>query len=234
MSIRILFHDQDLLVVDKPPGLPTHQTLDLKRSHLVQLVREQLQLPLGLAAPHRLDRDTSGVMILTQTTAAYAHITEQFKSRTTEKFYLALASASKSRSSSNCEWSVQNYIAADKKTQTMRPVRAGGQSAKTDFKILASSGKGTPQVHWIEAKPATGRRHQIRSHLAESCLPILGDSIYGSLFPASRIMLHAYRLKFRHPISHEDMDFKVSPPADLLATAQICGLAHDTLDLFGN
>lgn len=217
----VLYEDPDLIVVDKPPGLPTQPTLDEARDNLYGAVRRYLKIREGLSeAPylglhHRLDRDTSGVILFTKTTRANAGVAALFSAHLARKVYQALCSAPRAELPGET-WQIRNYlgkVAAQGKAQRFGAVRSGGDLAITDFTLLGRSARG---CH-IEARPLTGRTHQIRVHLAEQGLPILGDRAYGYEprgLSVPRIMLHAARLTFPHPISNVEVSVDCPPPGD--------------------
>jgi RluA family pseudouridine synthase len=221
---RILFEDEDLIVVDKPPGLPAHPTLDKNRDNLLAAVKRFLSKRDGVANPYlgvhqRLDRDTSGVVLFTKSQRVNAAVSEIFSKRRAVKIYQALTAPrpARLRAAGEKEWTVQSYLG---KISHSKPARYGsvtenGNAAETSFRIVAEYRRGT----WIEAVPRTGRTHQIRVQLAEHGLPILGDDLYGAdrrgadgLAP--RLMLHAAELKFPHPVSGNGMSVESPLPLD--------------------
>ncbi len=196
---NILYEDKDLIVVNKPPGLPTQPTLDEARNNLFESVKKFLQKREGAAVVylglhHRLDRDTSGVLLFTKTKNANKWVSELFSKHEIQKTYLAITSRPTQLPPNH--WVIKNYLKETKltsKIKKMASIKSGGLFAETHFTIK----KVLPQELWIEAKPKTGRMHQIRVHLAEQGLPIYGDTLYGGA-PAKRSMLHAQSLRFFH------------------------------------
>jgi 23S rRNA pseudouridine1911/1915/1917 synthase len=223
----ILFEDEFLIAVNKPPGLPTQPTLDEARDNLYALVKKFLKSRDRVSEPylglhHRLDRDTSGVILFTKKTEANAGVAELFSGRKAQKIYQALSTRSVSGSDSVIEdaFEIKNYLGPDrgppgtqKSTKKVRftAVRSGGDFAHTSFRVLEK----LPQAFLIEASPHTGRTHQIRVHLSESSLPILGDATYGgNLKLAPRLMLHAVSLTFPHPIHQTQISICSPLPKD--------------------
>ena len=216
-SSDILYEDQWLIAVNKPAGLPTQPTLDEARANLFALMKKFLierdsnpQVYLGLH--HRLDRDTSGVILLTKSKDANAGIARAFQEHLAQKTYHALTV--RPRELPKAVWKTENYLgktdSAGKKAK-FGAVRSGGDLAITDFKILEVGNSGL----WVEARPKTGRTHQIRVHLSESGMPILGDPFYGDVSGlAKRVMLHAVNLTFPHPISHVEVSVQSPLPED--------------------
>jgi 23S rRNA pseudouridine1911/1915/1917 synthase len=215
---RILFEDEDLLVVDKPAGLPMHANLDPARSHLVGLLEAFLARRDGqagyLGIHQRLDMETSGVVLLARSLRANPGLARQFEGRLLRKSYLALVrTAGKGPPAS---WLEARPLGAPLRRGGAVPIlESGGSAARTEFTVLASAGRAL----LIQACPQTGRKHQIRAHLAGRGLPILGDALYGG--PRSvggvsvpRPMLHAWRLELQHPHSDRPLFFEAPLPGD--------------------
>jgi len=223
---RILFEDQDLIVVDKPPGLPAHPTVDQTRDNLFAAVRRFLSKRDRIDEPYlgvhqRLDRDTSGAVLFTKSERANAGTAEVFSTRLVTKIYQALTiSRPKSGSASKLErqWTIRNFlgkISSKSKRPRYGAVDSHGALAETSFRLIAEYTLGL----WIEAIPKTGRTHQIRVHLAECDLPILGDDLYGAAENpgsgfAPRLMLHAAELIFPHPVTKSELSLKCPLPED--------------------
>jgi len=227
----VLYEDEYLIAVNKPPGLPTQPTLDEARENLFAAVkrflaeRDQVIQPyLGLH--HRLDRDTSGVVLFTKKTEANTGVSELFTKHLAQKVYQAVTLRPKpdvEDSQLPLEWKIENYLGRDKsvggKQSRFTAVRSGGDFAHTDFKLIEAMKEGL----WVEARPRTGRTHQIRVHLTEYGLPIVGDPVYRRREPQSpgapqavRCLLHAVSLTFPHPI-HKNLVSIHSPlPEDFV------------------
>ncbi len=227
-SASIVFEDEHLIVVHKPPGLPTQPTVDESRENLFAAVKGFLvkrenvpadRVYLGLH--HRLDRDTSGLVLMTKTKEANPGIAELFKNHGITKVYQALTVAGKAPS--NSTWQVKNYLGRARssgKTNRFCSVRSGGDFAHTEFRLLEDFGS----AYWIEARPRTGRTHQIRVHLSEDGMSILGDPTYSD--PSAqgggvsrelgipRLMLHAVSLTFAHPIHKNSITIQCHLPED--------------------
>lgn len=222
---RILFEDEWLIVVDKPAGLPTQPTLDARRasvhSTLATFLREREGGSPYLGLQHRLDRDTSGVLLFTRDPRANAGVTALFSGKTVRKTYLALAVAGAPAPEA---WEVANHlgiIGREGKASRFGAVRSGGDPARTSFRIV----ERLSGAILVEASPHTGRTHQIRVHLAEGGHPILGDPFYGgpTRFPAGgrsamvsvpRVMLHAAGLEFIHPMTQAELKITCPWPED--------------------
>jgi RluA family pseudouridine synthase len=215
----ILFEDEDLLVVQKPVGVPTQPTLDEARLNLVVLVKAWLKENGGgldpyLGLHHRLDRDTSGVILFTKSKRANPGIADLFANHRIQKVYQAVCQVQHLQKKEIGEtWSFENFLKkspAPGKQTRMVSTRSGGDPARTEFKLL-EQGKGWA---WIEAYPKTGRMHQIRTHLSEQGYPIMGDPVYGDGSTAPRTLLHAVRLEFEHPITAAAMRVESPLPED--------------------
>ncbi|MFT3868265.1 MAG: RluA family pseudouridine synthase [Nibricoccus sp.] len=221
---RILFEDEWLIAIDKPAGLPTQPTLDAARPSVFSEVKKFLQRRDGrepyLALHHRLDRDTTGVLLLSKNQKANAGVGALFAGKVAQKTYQALALLGTGCPDS---WEVKNYlgvIGRVAKANKFGAVRSGGDPAHTSFREL----ERFHDVVLIEAKPHTGRTHQIRVHLTECGHPILGDELYGG--PVSvrlgsgaqlrfqRVMLHAASLAFVHPMTKAEVAIACPLPED--------------------
>jgi 23S rRNA pseudouridine1911/1915/1917 synthase len=214
---RILHDDGDLLAVSKPPGLLTHPSADPARPSLVGQLRAWLA-EAGrddhLGVHQRLDAETSGVIAFGRSAAADAALARQFAARSVGKTYhaLTLRPARPSRS----EWRSEEPLVQEGTGRSARMVaRQGGSPATTVFRVLRVLARGL----LVEARPLTGRKHQIRAHLAGAGLPILGDVRYGG--PATvegrsvrRVMLHAVRLEIEHPVTARALRIEAGYPAD--------------------
>ncbi|MDY0004162.1 MAG: RluA family pseudouridine synthase [Polyangia bacterium] len=234
---RILYEDGQLLVVDKPPGLPTHATLDAARDSLVAATERYLRERDGIEnterAPYlglhqRLDRDTSGALLFAKDPAVNSALGRLFSERLVQKTYLALAVRPKEPPPST--WTVENYLGPAPRRKGMgkrtryQAVRSGGAPARTDFRLLETFARGL----LVEARPRTGRTHQIRVHLAGAGLPIMGDDLYGLAEGARpghdsagqeppRLMLHASSLAFPHPSTGDGLVIESPLPEDFRA-----------------
>jgi 23S rRNA pseudouridine1911/1915/1917 synthase len=198
---RFLHRDAFVLAVDKPAGLAMHATADASRPNLYDLVKTQLRTEgkepyLGLH--QRLDRDTSGVVLFTLDPAANAPLAAAFASGGIDKTYHALCARPASPPPS--AW------------REAGPLGGDGPLADATFRILRT----LPSALLVEARPSTGRKHQIRIQLAGRGLPILGDERYGAprRTGVSRVMLHARRLGFTHPITGAETVVTSAYPAD--------------------
>jgi RluA family pseudouridine synthase len=215
-AARILFDDGVLLAVDKPPGLPTHATADPSRPSLVSHVERWLRAKGVAAVPavhQRLDRDTSGVGVFGLDPRANAGLARAFAERLAEKRYLAITAAL--REPPARRFRVSAPIAPP--SGAGPAVRLGGADAlpaETDVQVR----EVLEGALLVEARPLTGRRHQVRAHLAHAGFPILGDAIYGRPDAGvPRLMLHAWRLGLPHPITGDPLRLESPIPPDFVA-----------------
>jgi len=214
MPLNILYEDDDLLVVDKPAGLPVHPAPGPPRhtlvnallSHFPHLADISDSLRPGIV--HRLDKDTSGVMLVAKNSRAQADLVEQFKTHSVTKAYLVLVKGHLTPENGI----IEAAIGRDPRNRKRMAVVAGGREASTEYQVVKYIGDYT----FLEVRPQTGRTHQIRVHLAAIGFPVVGDKVYGVKSPfLSRQFMHACRLGFSLPSSGEHIEFKSELPADL-------------------
>ena len=213
-AIAVLYEDDQCLAIRKPPGLASGPTRDPDRAHAARLAEELSGRPLTLL--HRIDKETSGVLLLAKTADFADALTRAFRQRTVQKTYLALI-----RGSPPAEFEVVSHL-SEGEGGRMHLVRSGGVRAETRFSTLAERGG----YALVEARPRTGRTHQIRVQLAQSGHPILGDSLYGGeasvkSHPVPRQMLHAWSLAFYHPGAGREVRVEDPPPEDFLEVARL-------------
>lgn len=229
----VLHRDDVLIAVAKPAGLVSQATPDPRRDHLLAVVTRYLRRVDGADAPtpvlaHRLDRDTSGVVVLSLHSDAHGPLGEAFRSRDARKTYLAVVATAGRDVAEGVAWTVDNHLRVDRKAKgprRVRAVRSGGDRAITDMRVLAV-GAGAALV---EARPRTGRTHQIRVHLADDGLPIVGDTAYGGprfvgAVRAPRMALHAAALELPHPTTGTQLRLEAPVPDDMAALLSRLGL----------
>lgn len=217
IPLDILFEDDQLLFVNKPAGMVVHPAQGSRRHTLVNALlyhTRHLSQVGGGDRPgivHRLDKDTSGVMIVAKNNAAHRFLAKQFKDHTIERVYLTVVRGVVQHDEGLCEEPVGRAF-LNKKKVIIRPT--GGKEAATSFRVL----KRFNQATLLEIYPHTGRTHQIRVHMKHIGHPVMGDSFYGlasSLI--GRQALHAASLEVTHPKTKERIGFSSPLPADMQA-----------------
>ena len=210
----ICFEDDHLLVINKPAGVNTHAPSPYAGEGLFEWLRNREPRWETLAIIHRLDKETSGIMVFAKTVEANRSLTQQFEERRVKKTYVFLTDGPVPRA----EFTVKSTLVRAGEKYVSRPAHAGGVEAETNFRISPKLGGHT----LVEAEPLTGRTHQIRVHAADAKMPICGDRLYGGS-RALRLCLHAYRLRLAHPVTNQPLvfeapfDFDNDPRSDLRA-----------------
>ena len=198
----VVFEDDDLLVVNKPPGWNTHAPSPHAGEGIYEWLRHREPRWSGLSILHRLDKETSGLIVFGKTPEANRSLARQFEQREVRKAYRMRTD----RKSTRAEWTADTSIVRAGDRYLARPRAAGMDPAETRFRAIAS---GDGWTEW-EAVPVTGRTHQIRVHAAEGGIPLLGDTLYGGT-PAARLHLASCRLSFVHPRTGEPVGWSVDP-----------------------
>ena len=234
IRVPVIHQDPRLVLVNKPGDLVVHPTASAYRRTLVHIMRERLADP-GLDLAHRIDKETSGLVILTRDPDAATQVTLQFAKRTVAKAYLAIVIGEPERDEFDVE--VPMRLVPDSRTKCLMEIGgAGAQHALTHFTVLARGDRAA----LIECRPKTGRQHQIRLHLQHLGMPIVGDKMYfGSedffisalhgdydddalvgMVGHLRQALHAYKAVIRHPDDGRDFEGVAPLPADMVALAR--------------
>lgn len=202
---QLIYADEWLLVVNKPAKLLTVPGRH-PANHDCLISRVQQEFPSAQVV-HRLDYDTSGLVILPLTKAALSHISIQFQQRTTEKVYQALVSGEIAT-----QGTVDRAIAADPEHRPLYKICSKGKPSVTHFTRMAFDANNN--VSRVRLLPVTGRSHQLRVHMASLGHAILGDEFYAPpevVSASSRLCLHATTIKFLHPMSQKTLEFSVDP-----------------------
>jgi 23S rRNA pseudouridine1911/1915/1917 synthase len=238
IPLTVLYEDADLIVIDKPAGMAAHPAPGTPDGTLVNALLAHCGDSLsgigGVARPgivHRLDKDTSGVMVAAKTDRAHAGLSALFATHDIERTYVALTRGAPSPTTGRIQTRIGRSSSDRKK---MAVLRAGGREAITDyvvqraFAVPAKAG-AAPLAARVACTLHTGRTHQIRVHMASKGAPILGDAVYGSGSPAvsvraaiaeaglTRQALHAAVLGFVHPVTGETLRFETTLPPDMAA-----------------
>ena len=208
----LIFEDEHLLVVNKPAGLNTHAPSPHAGEGLYDWLRHREARWARLAIIHRLDKETSGVMVFAKTPLANRSLTAQFTAHGIHKKYLFLTD----RPVAQGELTAKSTLVRAGERYVSRPVHKGTKTAETRFvesRTQNAECRGSTGLRMVEAEPLTGRTHQIRVHAAEEGFPILGDTRYGGT-PAPRVYLHAAELTLKHPASGEALTFRAPAGPD--------------------
>jgi 23S rRNA pseudouridine1911/1915/1917 synthase len=216
-KLRIVFLDDDLAVIDKPGGLVVHPA----PSHTGPTVVSELGDLLGGGDPerpgivHRLDKDTTGLMVVARGQEALVALQQAVRERKVERRYLALAGGRLSSRTGTIDAPIGR---ATRRRTRMAVAGAASREARTHFEVLEL----LPRESYLEARLETGRTHQIRAHFAAIGHPLTGDATYGGAlrYGLRRQFLHAHRLAFRHPRSGAPLDFSSPLPDDLAAALE--------------
>jgi 23S rRNA pseudouridine1911/1915/1917 synthase len=222
--LEILYEDNHCLAVNKPAGILTQGDatgapclIDAVRADLKVRYHKPGNVFVGLV--HRLDRPTSGVLLLARTSKAAARLSAQFRAGTVEKRYWAIVEGSCPDEAGS--WT--DWLWKDERRNVVRVVPAGtpgARLARVDYRVLRRATGPRGGTTWFELRPISGRSHQLRVQLAARGFPILGDRKYGALgrLPAldghARVALHARQLAFTHPTRREVIEVVAAVPAD--------------------
>lgn len=217
IPLTIIHEDESILLVDKPAGMVVHPAAGHDKHTLVNALLyhvKGLSSLGGDARPgivHRLDKETSGIMVIAKNDKAHAFMSKLFKKRTITRIYRVAVKGVVQHDEGFVEEPVGRAFLSRKK-MIIRP--AGGRDALTYFKVLQRFNKAT----LLEVRPHTGRTHQIRVHMRHMGHPVLGDDLYGMSTPGiSRQAVHALAVEFEHPVTHEIVYFETTLPKDFEA-----------------
>ena len=214
LPLEILYEDDHIAVVIKPAGMVTHPAPGNESGTLVNALLFHLSSLSGIGGEkrpgivHRLDKDTSGVMLVAKDDASHAFLAEELANRHMEKHYHAMVAGRMKEPSGT----IDAPIARSKQDRKKMAIDPEGRDALTEWTVL----KEFPDRTLLDVHIVTGRTHQIRVHMRSMGHPVLGDPIYGTrnMPKASRLMLHACSLSFTHPVTGERMTFTAPCPFD--------------------
>jgi 23S rRNA pseudouridine1911/1915/1917 synthase len=253
IPLAVIFEDDEIIIIDKPRGLVVHPAAGHWSGTLVNALIAHCGASLsgigGVARPgivHRLDKDTTGLMVVAKTDRAHASLSRQFadhgRSGPLRRGYLAFAWGAPERA----KGTIDAPIARHPRARDRMSVRTDGRTAVTHWEVLERypGNDGTPVASLVACRLETGRTHQIRLHLAHIGHPLLGDNAYGAGFkskaaqltPAAQIALaslgrqalHAYLLAIEHPLTGESLEFRSELPGDLGRLRHSLGAAART------
>lgn len=214
IPLKIVYEDADLLVVDKPAGLPVHPSpghpahtlVNAVINYLPSIAKDADSLRPGIV--HRLDKDTSGLIIIAKNRLAQANLSQQFKNRIVKKTYITLVQGKITQE----KGIIEAAIGRDSSHRQRMAIVAGGREARTEYRVVKYIGN----YSLLEIKPETGRTHQIRVHLAAIGFPVVGDVTYGLKSPRlPRQFLHASEITFKLPSTDKEITLKSPLPQDL-------------------
>lgn len=221
IPLDIVYEDEHLLIVNKPSGMVVHPSPGHYSGTLVHALLHHCQDLKGIGGRerpgivHRLDKDTSGVLVVAKSDLVHRHLSNQFKDRTVNKVYIALVQGVMKKNRGEIDLPIGRDT-KDRKKFSSRTVKP--KHAKTIFRVL----KRFKDATLLELKPETGRTHQLRVHLSHLNHPVAGDSFYGGRgyskiggVKIERLMLHAMKLGITHPVTGKYMEFEPPLPAGI-------------------
>jgi len=225
IPLDVLFEDDDLIIINKPADLTVHPGAGQREHTLVNALLSHCTTLSGIGGKerpgivHRLDKETSGCLVVAKNDIAHRELSKQFAARTVEKIYLALVAGKLRKPTGVIEENIGRHPVQRKR---MSVSSKRGRAAKTEYRVIRSS----DQASLVECRLHSGRTHQIRVHLHHLGHPVLGDKIYAPRFAKNfhRQMLHAWKLGFRHPCTGEWRSFEASLPADFNEAIRAAGL----------
>ena len=213
IPLDIVYQDSDIAVINKPQGMTVHAGNGVKGSTLVNALLYHLDSLSGIngvirpGIVHRIDKDTSGLLVVAKNDEAHLSLSEQIKNKTCRRIYRALVEGVVKENNGV----IDTFIGRSDKNRTMMAVKEDGRRAITHYKVL----KRYKDYTYMEFSLETGRTHQIRVHTKHIGHPIVGDPVYGyknQKFKLNGQLLHAYRLELTHPVSGERMTFEAPLP----------------------
>jgi 23S rRNA pseudouridine1911/1915/1917 synthase len=225
LILDVVYEDKDMLVINKPAGVPTHPSLGHENDTIVNALlhyfgsRETLSSVGGERRPgivHRLDKDTSGLLVIAKNNSAHTRISQEFARKNVEKVYEAIVKGEVLPKKGTIERPIRRSERNRKKFRTGE----NGKKAKTAYEVIDSKN----DTSWVRFMPATGRTHQIRVHAASIGHPIVGDALYARKpSPVEFMALVAKQIEFTHPQSGRRMRFTAPYPPHFVSLCEILG-----------
>lgn len=221
IPLDIIYQDKDIAIINKPQGMTVHAGNGTHGSTLVNALLYHLDSLSGIngvirpGIVHRIDKDTSGLLVVAKNDAAHLSLSEQIKNKTCHRIYLALLEGTVKQN----DGIIDTFIGRSDKNRTMMAVKDSGRRAVTHFKVL----KRYKEFTFAEFRLETGRTHQIRVHCKYIGHPIVGDPVYGyekQKFKLNGQLLHAWKLELTHPSTGERMSFEAPLPDYFQAVLQ--------------
>lgn len=230
IPIDIIYEDEDMAIINKGPNMVVHPAQGNYTGTLVNAILyhvKDLSGINGVVRPgivHRLDKDTSGIIVIAKNDVAHLSLSDMFKEKTLEKTYICICKGNFKVK----EGRIVNLIGRDPKDRKkMAVVEENGKEAVSNYTVLDE----VRDFSLVKVRIETGRTHQIRVHMKSLNHPIVGDSVYGNGGDiASRQMLHSYTLKFRHPVKNHEMVITAPLPEDFRNVARRLGLDTTKID----
>ncbi len=226
MNIPILFEDEIVIVINKPPGVVVNRAESVKESTLQDWTETELKITVERGGiVHRIDKETSGILLIAKTPEAFIELQRQFKERIVKKTYLALVHGTLVPP----EGEIRAPVGRLPWNRERFGIVPGGKEAVTRYKVLQEVvlRSKTTSYEYVELYPETGRTHQIRVHLKYINHPIVGDPLYAGRKTsrddrrwAPRVMLHAWKISFFHPGTAALVDFVAPIPDDMKSASQ--------------
>jgi 23S rRNA pseudouridine1911/1915/1917 synthase len=225
IPLNIIFEDEYLIALDKPAGMVVHPAPGHSTGTLVNALLHHCTDLSGIGGVerpgivHRLDKDTSGLVMVAKTEFTHKSLSEQFKNREIHKEYLAIVKGNVKKDKDSIHTNIGRHKVHRKK---MDAGTANGREAYTEYRVIHRSKSWS----YLRLLPRTGRTHQIRVHLASIHHPVIGDKLYGGKsipHPMKRQALHAHRLELKHPVTGLDLSFCAPLPPDMVAFLQSSG-----------
>ncbi|MBM7624290.1 RluA family pseudouridine synthase [Sporohalobacter salinus] len=222
IPLDVITEDEDIIVINKQAGLVVHPAPGHQKGTLVNALLHHCDNLSGINGEirpgivHRLDKDTSGAIVVAKNDQAHRSLAKQFKERRTEKIYLALVEGNVKHNKAKIDAAIGRDVYNRKK---MAVTKKNSKKAVTKFKVLERFGDYT----WIRLELETGRTHQIRVHMSYIDNPVVGDRLYGynkQRLNVQRQLLHAYQLGFEHPQQNKWVEFTAELPPDIKQTVE--------------
>lgn len=222
IPLEVLFEDKDIIVINKPPGLVVHPGAGHRQHTLVNALLSHCTILSGIGGRerpgivHRLDKETSGCLVVAKSDEAHRELSRQFAERTVEKIYLALIAGKLRKEAGVIEEKIGRHPVHRQRMSVASP---RGRPAKTEYRVVRSG----DQASLVECRLYSGRTHQIRVHLHHLGHAVVGDKVYATHLAKkfSRHMLHAWKLGFRHPCSGAWKSFEAPLPDDFTTAMKI-------------
>ncbi len=235
IPLDIVYEDDELMVINKPINMVTHPAPGAYSGTLVNAVMYHIQTQgsklsdiNGVLRPgivHRLDKDTSGLIVVAKSNVAHQSLTEQIQNRTCKRFYKALVHENIKEDKGTIDKPIGRNPKERHKMAVLTNGATSAREARTHFKVLERFKFTQKNFTFVECQLDTGRTHQIRVHMSWLKHPIIGDVTYSasknSPFNVNRPMLHAYKLSFKHPTSAQELSFESALPEDMLRILEV-------------